>query len=118
MSHVPLSPGDGVSVPEHLLVDLIGDIFYSPDGIGFDYQRRLWIQIDYGDDDERNINMGTSQMLCCDPVTAEVKCFLTAPRSGNTGVMTNLDSKAMWVNIQHPAISFPASDGKPLKNSP
>ncbi|WP_066017162.1 PhoX family protein [Endozoicomonas atrinae] len=104
---------DGSSVPENLVGDIKGDIFSSPDGIWFDYQGRLWIQTDYGDDDERNINMGTNQMLCCDPVTAEVKRFLTGPRGCEiTGVTTTPDGKAMWVNIQHPAISFPASDGK------
>ncbi len=104
---------DGSSVPENLVGDIKGDIFSSPDGIWFDYQGRLWIQTDYGDDDERNINMGTNQMLCCDPLTAEVKRFLTGPTGCEiTGVTTTPDGKAMWVNIQHPAISFPASDGK------
>ncbi|WP_422445244.1 MULTISPECIES: PhoX family protein [unclassified Endozoicomonas] len=103
---------DGSPVPEHFVGDIKGDIFSSPDGIWFDYQGRLWIQTDYGDDEERNSNMGTNQMLCCDPVTAEVKRFLTGPRGCEiTGVTTTPDGKAMWVNIQHPAISFPASDG-------
>ncbi|WP_152558754.1 PhoX family protein [Endozoicomonas numazuensis] len=104
---------DNSKVPENLIGNIKGDIFSSPDGIWFDFQGRLWIQTDYGDDSERNYNMGTNQMLCCDPVTAEVKRFMVGPRGCEiTGVTTTPDGKTMWVNIQHPEISFPASDGK------
>ncbi|WP_449288629.1 PhoX family protein [Marinobacter lacisalsi] len=99
--------------PEHLTGTINGDVFSSPDGLWFDPQGRLWIQTDYGDDDAQNANMGTNQMLCADPGTREVKRFLAGPRGCEvTGVTTTPDGKAMWVNIQHPGLSYPASDGK------
>lgn len=99
--------------PDHLTGTINGDIFSSPDGLWFDPQGRLWIQTDYGDDDVQNANMGTNQMLCANPETKEVKRFLAGPRGCEvTGVTTTPDGKAMWVNIQHPGLSYPASDGK------
>ncbi len=99
--------------PGHLTGTINGDVFSSPDGLWFDPQGRLWIQTDYGDDDAQNANMGTNQMLCADPKTQEVKRFLAGPRGCEvTGVTTTPDGKAMWVNIQHPGLSYPASDGK------
>lgn len=103
----------GSNAPENLTGTINGDIFSSPDGLWFDPQGRLWIQTDYGDDDEQNANMGTNQMLCADPATREVKRFLVGPKGCEvTGVTTTPDGRTMWVNIQHPSLSFPASDGK------
>jgi len=99
--------------PGNLTGTINGDIFSSPDGLWFDPQGRLWIQTDYGDEDARNANMGTNQMLCADPKTREVKRFLTGPRGCEvTGVTATPDGTAMWVNLQHPGLSYPASDGK------
>ncbi|MGY0218804.1 PhoX family protein [Endozoicomonadaceae bacterium StTr2] len=104
---------DGSAVPANHIGNIKGDIFSSPDGIWFDFGGRLWIQTDYGDSSDRNFNMGTNQMLCCDPETAEVKRFLVGPRGCEiTGVTTTPDGRAMWVNVQHPKLSYPASDGK------
>ena len=110
--------GDGSLVSDNLAGTINGDIFSSPDGLWFDHDGRLWIQTDYGDNDARNANMGTNQMLCCDPVTAEVKRFLVGPKGCEiTGVTTTPDGRSMWVNIQHPGLSFPASDGKTIPRS-
>lgn len=99
--------------PEHLTGTIKGDVFSSPDGLWFDHQGRLWIQTDYGDDEPRNANMGTNQMLCADPETRQVNRFLVGPRGCEvTGVTATPDGKTMWVNIQHPELSYPASDGK------
>ncbi|WP_165856334.1 PhoX family protein [Marinobacter sp. JSM 1782161] len=99
--------------PDHLTGTIKGDIFSSPDGLWFDPQGRLWIQTDYGDDDAQNANMGTNQMLCADPATREVKRFLVGPRGCEvTGVTGTPDGRTLWVNIQHPGGSFPASDGQ------
>lgn len=104
---------NGSPVPENLIGSIKGDIFSSPDGIWFDFDGRLWVQTDYGDDDPQNFNMGTNQMLCCDPEKGEMKRFMVGPRGCEiTGVTTTPDGRAMWVNIQHPGISYPASDGK------
>ena len=104
---------DGTAVSENLIGNIKGDIFSSPDGLWFDFEGRLWIQTDYGDNKDQNVNMGTNQMLCCDPADGEVKRFLTGPRGCEiTGVTTTPDGRSMWVNIQHPKLSYPASDGR------
>ncbi|MTI12123.1 PhoX family protein [Sansalvadorimonas verongulae] len=104
---------DGSIVKDNHIGTIKGDIFSSPDGLWFDFDGRLWIQTDYGDNEDRNVNMGTNQMLCCDTVTEEVKRFLVGPRGCEiTGVTTTPDGRSMWVNVQHPALSYPASDGK------
>lgn len=52
-------------------------------------------------------------LLCADPRTREVRRFLVGPRGCEiTGLAWSPDGKAMWANIQHPGISYPASDGK------
>jgi secreted PhoX family phosphatase len=86
--------------------DIQGDIFGSPDGLWFDNRGVLWIQTDvsasmlykgdYG-------NMGNNQMLAADPLTKEIRRFLTGPIACEvTGVVTTPDGRTMFVNIQHP----------------
>jgi secreted PhoX family phosphatase len=65
------------------------------------------------DEQSRYANFGTNQLLCADPQTGEVKRFLAGPRGCEiTGITSTPDGTTMWVNIQHPTISYPASDGK------
>lgn len=105
--------GQGKVLPVNLRGTINGDIFSSPDGLAFDAAGRLWIQTDYDDIEAPMQAMGCNQMLCADPSTREVRRFLVGPRGCEiTGVAWSPDGKAMWVNIQHPGISFPASDGK------
>jgi secreted PhoX family phosphatase len=83
-----------------------GDIFGSPDGLWFDARGVLWIQTDIsasvlnkGD----YANVGNNQMLAADPLTKEVRRFLTGPNGCElTGVVTTPDGRTMFVNIQHP----------------
>ncbi len=90
-----------------------GDIFSSPDGLAFDNDGRLWIETDYGDNEPQNHAMGCNQLLCADPVTREVRRFLVGPRGCEiTGITFTPDARSLWINIQHPGISYPASDGK------
>ena len=104
---------DNSPIPDNLVGNIDGDIFSSPDGLGFDADGRLWILTDYDDDDEVMQNMGTNQVLCANAETREVKRFLVGPRGCElTGITWSPDYTAMWVNIQHPGISYPASDGK------
>ena len=104
---------DGKPVPAHLTSTINGDRFSSPDGLAFDGGGRLWIQTDYGDDDPAMLAMGTNQLLCADPVTREVRRFLVGPRGCEiTGIAWSPDYCAMWINVQHPELSFPASDGQ------
>lgn len=104
---------DGKRVAEHLVGNIEGDIFSSPDGLGFDQDGRLWILTDYDDDDPVMENMGCNQMLCANPETREIKRFMVGPRGCEiTGITWSPDYTAMWVNIQHPGLSYPASDGR------
>jgi secreted PhoX family phosphatase len=98
--------------PDHLVGNIDGDIFSSPDGLWFDPQGRLWIQTDYADNAPQNADMGTNQMLCADPASRQVKRFLVGPRGCEvTGIAATPDGRTLWVNIQHPGLSYPASDG-------
>ena len=104
---------DGKPVPANLTGTINGDLFSSPDGLAFDAAGRLWIQTDYDDIEPAMHNMGCNQLLCADPATREVRRFLVGPRGCEiTGLAWSPDGKAMWANIQHPGLSFPASDGK------
>ncbi|WAC44387.1 PhoX family phosphatase [Pseudomonas sp. SL4(2022)] len=104
---------NGNVVPANLTGTINGDIFSSPDGLAFDSHGRLWIQTDYGDDEAAMQSMGCNQLLCADPSTREVRRFLVGPRGCEiTGLAWSPDGKAMWANVQHPGISYPASDGQ------
>lgn len=103
----------GKPVPAHLTGTINGDSFSSPDGLAFDADGRLWIQTDYGDDEPVMQAMGTNQLLCADPRTREARRFLVGPRGCEiTGITWSPDYRAMWINVQHPELSFPASDGQ------
>ncbi|MEP2589195.1 MAG: alkaline phosphatase PhoX, partial [Marinobacter sp.] len=98
--------------PDHLTGTINGDIFSSPDGLAFDAAGRLWIETDYDDRDLLMENMGCNQLLCADPQSREVRRFLVGPRGCEiTGITFTPDHRTLWVNIQHPKISYPASDG-------
>ncbi|MCQ4324082.1 Tat pathway signal protein [Stutzerimonas stutzeri] len=103
----------GRPLAANLIGTIEGDRFSSPDGLAFDGEGRLWIETDYGDDEPVMQAMGTNQLLCADPVTREVRRFLVGPRGCEiTGITWSPDYRAMWINVQHPELSFPASDGK------
>lgn len=104
---------EGREVPAHLTGSIHGDIFSSPDGLAFDAAGRLWIQTDYGDAEPAMQAMGCNQLLCADPLSREVRRFLVGPRGCEiTGITWSPDYRAMWINVQHPALSYPASDGQ------
>ncbi|WP_341663544.1 PhoX family phosphatase [Vibrio sp.] len=82
----------------------LSNMFNSPDGIGFDKAGRLWIQTD-GDYSNRGdfAGQGNNQMLCGDPMTGEVRRFLTGPIACEiTGLTFSEDYKTMFVGVQHP----------------
>jgi hypothetical protein len=85
--------------------------FGSPDGIWVDDDGRIWIQTDISNSSQnlasRNYdNIGNNQMLAADPVSREVRRFLTGPRGCEiTGVISTPDQKTMFVNVQHPGES-------------
>jgi uncharacterized protein len=83
-----------------------GDLFACPDGITFDQFGTLWVQTDahatqmYQGELK---NMGSNQMLACDPVTGQTKRFMTVPTNAEmTGLTFSPDGTTMFVNIQHP----------------
>ena len=103
----------GADVPSNEQGTICGDLFSSPDGLWFDPSGRLWIETDFDDDKSINAEFGCNQLLCADPNTRDVRRFLVGPRGCEiTGITSTPDGKTLWVNIQHPTISYPASDGK------
>lgn len=105
--------GTGQPLPDNLIGNIQGDIFSSPDGLAFDGAGRLWIQTDSDDAAAHTVNTGCNQLLCADPQSREVRRFLVGPRGAEiTGITWTPDYRTLWVNIQHPKLSFPASDGR------
>lgn len=103
---------DGQPLPDHLIGDIRGDIFSSPDGLAFDGDGRLWIQTDSDDEAAHTVNTGCNQLLCADPQSREVRRFLVGPRGAEiTGITWTPDYRTLWINVQHPGLSYPASDG-------
>lgn len=80
------------------------NMFNSPDGIGFDKAGRLWIQTDGNYSNKGDFaGQGNNQMLCGDPMTGEVRRFLTGPIACEiTGLTFSVDQKTMFVGVQHP----------------
>ncbi len=108
-----LLAGDHDNANPALAGTINGDIFSSPDGLAFDAAGRLWIETDYEDKEPQNANMGCNQLLCADPVSREVRRFLVGPRGCEiTGITFSPDYRTLWINIQHPGLHYPASDGK------
>ena len=82
----------------------VENMFNSPDGLKFDKFGRLWIQSDgkYSNKGDYE-GMGNNQMLCANPITGEVRRFLTGPVACEiTGIAFNEDYTTMFVGIQHP----------------
>lgn len=80
------------------------NMFNSPDGLGFDADGRLWIETD-GDYSNKGAyaGMGNNQMFCANPITGEVRRFLTGPIACEiTGLTFSPDYRTMFVGIQHP----------------
>ncbi|MDE3736441.1 PhoX family phosphatase [Pseudomonas resinovorans] len=103
----------GKPVPANLIGTIKGDAFSSPDGLAFDPAGRLWIETDFDDEDPAMKRIGCNQLLCADPTTREVRRFLVGPRGCEiTGITFTPDGRTLWINVQHPGLSYPASDGK------
>lgn len=88
------------------------NMFNSPDGLKFDKFGRLWIQTDgsYSNDGDYK-GMGNNQMLCANPMTGEIRRFLTGPNACEiTGLAFSDDSKTMFVGVQHPGEELKGSN--------
>ena len=90
-----------------------GNLFNSPDGMQIDTTGLIWIQTDGNDDNEDDFaGMGNNQMLAGDPVTGEIRRFLTGPNGCEvTGLTWSADRRTMFVGIQHPGSPFPDGEG-------
>lgn len=89
------------------------NLLSSPDGLWIDRDSRVWIQTDIGEGSQNTgvfEIFGNNAMLCADPVTGELRRFLTGPIGQEiTGVITTPDQKTMFINVQHPgATTTPA----------
>jgi secreted PhoX family phosphatase len=98
--------GDPASPAEARRGNVNGDAFGSPDGLWLDGRGVLWIQTDVSPSTLLQgdyAGLGHNQMLAADPVTREVRRFLTGPAGCEiTGVTATPDGRTMFVNIQHP----------------
>jgi uncharacterized protein len=96
-----------------------GVAFAQPDGLYFDRRGLLWIQTDSSSSNMASAdwaNIGHNQILAADPVSGEVRRFLTGPKGCElTGAMMTPDGRTLFVNIQHPG--EPAA-GFPGRNDP
>lgn len=90
-----------------------GNLFNSPDGMVIDSTGLIWIQTDGDDSNEGDFaGMGNNQMLAGDPVTGEIRRFLTGPKGSEvTGLCWSSDRRTMFVGIQHPDAPFPDGEG-------
>ncbi|WP_121064476.1 PhoX family protein [Chachezhania antarctica] len=90
-----------------------GNMFNSPDGMGFDSSGLVWIQTDGDDSNEGEFaGQGNNQMLVGDPATGEIARFLTGPNGCEvTGLTWSADRRTMFVGIQHPGGDWPDGGG-------
>jgi secreted PhoX family phosphatase len=57
------------------------------------------------------VQFGNNQMLAADPVTGEIRRFLTGPIGQEiTGVVTTPDQRTMFINVQHPGATVTADE--------
>lgn len=96
-----------------------GNLFNSPDGMSIDSTGLIWIQTDGDDSNEGDFaGMGNNQMLAGDPVTGEIRRFLTGPNGSEvTGLAWSSDRRTMFVGIQHPSAPFPDGEGSLPRSS-
>ena len=96
-----------------------GNLFNSPDGMQIDTAGIIWIQTDGDDSNEGEFaGMGNNQMLAGDPVTGEIRRFLTGPLGSEvTGLTWSSDKRTMFVGIQHPGAGFPDGEGSLPRSS-
>lgn len=79
------------------------NIFASPDGIWIDQFGITWIQTDMSGGQQGNGPYGENSMLAANPITGEIKRFLSGPlNQETTGVVSTPDGKNLFVNFQHP----------------
>ena len=81
-----------------------GNMFNSPDGLGFDRTGLIWIMTDGNYSNEGDFaGQGNNQMLVGDPETGELRRFMVGPVGCEiTGFTWSPDRRTLFVGIQHP----------------
>jgi secreted PhoX family phosphatase len=81
-----------------------GDGFGCPDGLAFDGRGLLWIQTDAPTSGRAPYaTLGNNMMLAADPVSGEVRRFLTGPRGCEiAGLAFTPDGRTLFINVMHP----------------
>ena len=83
-----------------------GDAFSSPDTVAFDSQGRLWIGTDISNSallKGEQARLGNNALLACNPVSGEMRRFLTGPTGCEiTAATWTPDERTLFINIQHP----------------
>jgi secreted PhoX family phosphatase len=104
-----LLAGDPANTDEATRGNIRGDAFGSPDTIAFCPRGLLWVGTDAS---SRSMNkgpyarLGNNSLLACNPVSGEVRRFLTGPMGCEiTGATWTPDGRTMFINIQHPGES-------------
>lgn len=107
-----LLAGDPANARAEARGNVHGDAFGSPDGLMVDPRGRLWIQTDASSSTLGRgdyARLGHNQMLCADPVSGEVRRFLTGPAGCEiTGAVMTPDARTLFVNVQHPGERMPS----------
>ena len=101
-----LLAGDPANPRAQARGNVVGDAFASPDTIAFDSRGVLWIGTDMSTGavgKGEYARLGNNALLACNPVSGEVRRFLTGPTGCElTGATWTPDGRTMFVNIQHP----------------
>jgi secreted PhoX family phosphatase len=104
-----LVAGDPANEDEATRGNIRGDAFGSPDTIAFDPRGMLWVGTDASSGTLNKgpyARLGNNSLLACNPVSGEVRRFMTGPVGCEiTGATWTPDGRAMFVNIQHPGES-------------
>lgn len=92
----------------------------APDGLWFDWFGRLWVQTDQAGNGTGDwVNIGANSLSCADPVSKELRRFLTGPNKCEvTGITMTPDGKTLFVGIQHPGEDAVAANPTALSNWP
>ena len=101
-----LLAGDPENVRAEARGNIRGDAFSSPDTVAFDPEGRLWIGTDISNSallKGEHARLGNNALLACNPVSGEVRRFLTGPSGCEiTAATWTPDGRTLFVNIQHP----------------
>ena len=116
-NHLVLA-GDPANARAEAKGNIRGDAFSSPDTVAFDSQGRLWIGTDISNSTllkGEHQRLGNNALLACNPVSGEMRRFLTGPSGCEiTAATWTPDGRTLFINIQHPG-ETPGSRNDPLQ---